>query len=53
MKHTDTRYVFPMHMWGKYDEYDKLMKNPKTIEYKNRVMRITGPQQIFDLEDEA
>lgn len=53
MKHTDTRYVFPMHMWGKYDVYDKLMKNPKTIEYKNRVMRITGPQQIFELEDEA
>ena len=53
MKHTNTRCVFPMHMWGKYEEYDKLMKNPQAKEYKNKVMRITGPQQIFELEDEA
>ena len=28
MKHTDTKLVFPMHMWGHYEVYEKLMNNP-------------------------
>lgn len=27
MKHTDTELVFPMHMWGHYEVYEKLMNN--------------------------
>lgn len=53
MKHTDTRYVFPMHMWEKYEEYDRLMENPQTVEYRDKVMRITGSQQLFEWEDES
>ena len=29
MKHTHTKYVFPMHMWGDYEVYDRLMENPE------------------------
>ena len=31
MKHTDTELVFPMHMWGHYEVYEKLMNNPGRI----------------------
>lgn len=51
MKHTDTRCVFPMHMWEQYEEYDRLMENPEADSYKARVRKITGPGQIFELED--
>ena len=51
MKHTDTGCVFPMHMWEQYEEYDRLMENPEADSYKERVMKITGPGQTFELED--
>lgn len=50
MKHTNTKYVFPMHMWEKYEEYDRLMKNPEAASYKDRVMKITGPGQVFEID---
>lgn len=31
MKHTDTELVFPMHMWGHYEVYEKLMKSAGRI----------------------
>lgn len=48
MKHTDTRCVFPMHMWEDYDIYERLMENPAAEEYKNRVMHVIRPQQVFE-----
>ena len=33
MKHTDTELVFPMHMWGHYEVYEKLMNNPQAESY--------------------
>lgn len=49
MKHTDTKIVFPMHMWG-YEAYDRLMENPESEGYRDRVMHITKPGQTFVLE---
>ena len=51
MKHTQTEVVFPMHMWGQYEAYDWLMKNPEADIYKKKVMQVTGPQQKFDLKE--
>lgn len=52
MKHTNTERVFPMHMWDRYEVYDRLMNDPQAESYRDRVMHITGPQQIFEWEDE-
>lgn len=49
MRHTDTDHVFPMHMWGEYQLYDRLMEEPDSAPYRDKVMRVTGPQQSFDL----
>lgn len=49
MKHTNTRCVFPMHMWGEYDVYDKLMKETDAAEYKDRVMKVTESGQVFEI----
>ena len=48
MKHTDTRCIFPMHMWEDYDISERLMENPAAEEYKNRVMHVIRPQQVFE-----
>lgn len=42
MKHTDTELVFPMHMWGHYEVYEKLMNNPQAESYKEHVMHVKG-----------
>lgn len=49
MKHTDTGCVFPMHMFGEYDVYERLMKEPDAVEYKDRVMEVARPGQTFEL----
>lgn len=51
MRHTDTKWVFPMHMCG-YEAVDKLMENPESKNYREKVKHVTGPQQIFEIEDE-
>jgi hypothetical protein len=49
MKHTRTDHVFPMHMWGEYALYDRLMQEEYTASYRNRVIQITEPQQTFEI----
>lgn len=49
MKHTDTKVVFPMHMWGQYEVIDWLMENPEAAGYIDRVERITKEQQEFEI----
>ena len=49
MKHTDTKLVFPMHMWGHYEVYEKLMNNPQAESYKEHVMHVKVPGQVFEL----
>ena len=49
MKHTDTKLVFPMHMWGHYEVYEELMNNPQAESYKEHVMHVKVPGQVFEL----
>ena len=49
MKHTHTKYVFPMHMWGDYEVYDRLMENPEAEPYKERVIDVKEPWQVFEV----
>lgn len=50
MKRTDTKYVFPMHFWGSYDVYDRLMLEPCTRDYRERIMKIGREGQSFLLD---
>lgn len=49
MKHTDTKVVFPMHMWGHYEVWERLMENPEASSYRDKVMRITKAPQEFEI----
>ncbi len=49
MKHTDTKVVFPMHMWGHYEVWERLMENPEAFSYRDKVMRITKAPQEFEI----
>ena len=50
MKRTDTKYVFPMHFWGSYDVYERLMLEPCTRDYRERIMKIGREGQSFLLD---
>ena len=41
MKRTDTRYVFPMHFWGNFGVYDRLMLEKCTEDYRERIVKIS------------
>ena len=51
MKRTDTKRVFPMHFWGTYDIFDRLMLEKCTKEYQDRIVRIEREGQPFLLEE--
>lgn len=40
MRHTDTELVYPMHLWGRYGIIDKLMEQPETKGYRERIVRL-------------
>ena len=48
MRHTDTDHVFPMHMWEEYQIYDRLMEEPDSASYRDKVMRVVSSQQSFE-----
>lgn len=50
MKRTDTKYVFPMHFWGNYKIFDRLMLEKCTEEYKDKIMKIERTGQTFLLD---
>ena len=50
MKRTDTKRVFPMHFWGNYDVFDRLMLEQCTQEYRERIMKIEQEGQSFLLD---
>lgn len=49
MRGTDTKHVFPMHFWGNYEIFDRLMHETCTEEYRDRIIRIECEGQIFDI----
>lgn len=40
MRHTDTEQVYPMHLWRRYQVIDKLMEQPETKGYRDRIVRL-------------
>lgn len=50
MKHTDTSAVFPMHNAREEEVYERLMAEPKTESYRERIMHISREKQVFELD---
>lgn len=50
MRHTDTDYAFPMHMWGQYEACDQLLDDPISEPYRDRILHVSGPHQVFELD---
>lgn len=48
LEHTKTDYVFPMHMWEKYEYIGKYKKTLTGQRYKEHIADITGPGQEFE-----
>ncbi len=50
MKHTNTKYVFPMHFWGNFGIYKRLLALPETKSYADRIVNITryGEEWVID-----
>ena len=40
MRHTDTERVYPMHMWGQYEIQDRLLCQPETAPYRERIVKV-------------
>lgn len=51
MKRTDTKHVFPMHFWGNYEVFKRLMLEKCTQEYRDRIIHIRQENQVFLLEN--
>jgi len=49
MRHTQTGCAFPMHLWGKYETCDRLLEDPVSEPYRERVRRITKIHQRFEI----
>lgn len=47
MRRTDTKKVYPMHFWGNYGVFDRLMLEECTREYRNKIVNIEREGQIF------
>lgn len=49
MRHVRTEYAFPMHMWRQYEICEKLLSDPVSEPYRDRVMCVKERQQVFYL----
>ena len=49
MRHTDTKIVFPMHMWKQYEVQDRLIGMEVSEPYQEKIMRIREMGQVFEL----
>ena len=49
MKRVGAAYVFPMHFWGNYGIFDRLMLEKCTEEYREQVIKIEKEGQSFTL----
>lgn len=49
MRHTDTKHAFPMHMWEQYNICDRLLKDPVSKPYRDKVVRVTESLQAFEI----
>ena len=49
MRHTRTGCAFPMHFWEEYEVYDRLIEDTRSEPYRQRVMKVSKPQQSFEV----
>lgn len=49
MRKTDTRVVFPMHFWEKYETIDRLMEQKETEDYRDRIAEIDWKGEQFSI----
>lgn len=49
MRNVDIKHIFPMHFWGDYRIFDLLNSDERTEEYRDRIEKIEGPGQVFEL----
>lgn len=49
MRHTDTKHLFPMHLWGGYKKISKFMEDPVTKDYRDRIVKISGRGERFEI----
>ena len=49
MRHTDTKIVFPMHMWKQYEVQDRLIGMEVSEPYREKIMRVREKGQVFEL----
>lgn len=47
MRHVKVRRAFPMHMWGDYAVYDRLMEQEESVPYRNRIKKVSRPGEVF------
>ena len=49
MRSVDIKHIFPMHFWKDYKIFDYLNDDERTEEYRDRIVRIDRPGQVFEL----
>ena len=49
MRKTDTKVVFPMHFWEKYETIDRLIRQKETEDYRDRIAEIDWKGERFSI----
>ena len=49
----DVKALIPMHTWGDYTMASRLRALGQSAPYRARILDLTGPGQVFELEDNA
>lgn len=50
MRRVGAGAVFPMHFWGDYEISGRLLSEPCTADYADRIMQVSRPGQVFEIE---
>lgn len=51
MRTLDVRWAIPMHCWDDFTLVERLRALPCSAPYRDRVLALTGPGQVFELEE--
>ena len=52
MKHTDSDYIFPMHMWKDYSGIKEFKKHISNFAMADRIVEIACENQVFEIREE-
>lgn len=50
MKNVDIDYVLPMHFWGDFNVYDRLISDEKSNSYRDKIIKISHTMENFKIE---